>query len=154
MHVLACVLLCVCVCVVCVRCVYGVCVCACVRCVCVCVCVRCVCVRAYGVCVFVCVFVCGVCVCVYACSLVPRPSYSAALDVLHHQHAEGRSGEHCTVFVFSGGICPEPMGCEMSHDRPQNVLSLPYDCVLNDRRVVRWLTDRRIAQYRNGHDEI
>ena len=46
MHVLACVLLCVCVCVVCVRCVYGV----------------CVCVRAYGVCVCVCAY--GVCVCV------------------------------------------------------------------------------------------
>ena len=26
------------------------------------------------------------------------------------------SGDSCTVFVFSGGICEEPMGCEMSHD--------------------------------------
>ena len=26
------------------------------------------------------------------------------------------SGDSCTVFVFSGGICKGPIGCEMSHD--------------------------------------
>ena len=34
----------------------------------------------------------------------------------------------------------------MSHDQPQNVLSQPYDCVLNDRRVVLWLN---ILAYRS-----
>ena len=49
----------------------------------------------------------------------PDPPISAALGVLHHQHAEReRSGNSCTAFVCSRGICPEPMGCEMSCDRP------------------------------------
>ena len=33
-----------------------------------------------------------------------------------HQHVEGGSGKRCTDFVFSAGICKEPMECELSHD--------------------------------------
>ena len=47
-------------------------------------------------------------------------------DLLFHRTGKGsitrkgRSGNSCTVFVCSRGICIEPMGCEMSCDIDKN----------------------------------
>ena len=51
-------------------------------------------------------------------SLTPDPPISAVLDVLHHQHAEvlGMVWRLLHGFVFSRGICIEPMGCKLSCD--------------------------------------
>ena len=65
------------------------------------------------------------CVC---SSLETRPSFHSAGCNYDHQHTEERSGDSCTVFVCSTGICVEPMGCEMSHDRPHAHMECLISC--------------------------
>ena len=68
-------------------------------------------------------------------SLVFRPCYfhSAGCITSPARGKEG-SGNSCTVFVCSRGICPEPMGCEMScdrlHARTKEVMSVYSACAI------------------------
>ena len=50
--------------------------------------------------VYLCVCVCNE----WSYSPISRPFYFAALDVLHHQHVEGRSGDFCMVFVCQWSV--------------------------------------------------